>query len=72
MMGYDYEVLYRKGSANTVADALFRKPQLSFHAISIVTSELLRRIHHSWFNDDQLVQLLHKLESNPAKESKYS
>ena len=29
MMGYDYEVVFKKGSCNTVDDALSRKPQAS-------------------------------------------
>ena len=62
-MGYDFEVLYRKGSANTITDALSRKPQGTFHAISIVTSELLQQIRNSWSNDDHMVQLIHKLET---------
>lgn len=41
MMGYDYEVLYRKGITNTVADALSRKPQYQLQAMSTVTSSLL-------------------------------
>ena len=41
MMGYNYEIVFRKGSTNTVADALSRKPQDSLYALSTVTSTLL-------------------------------
>ena len=47
MMGYDYELVYRKGSKNQVADALSRLPYGSFSAITMCTKELLDRIKHS-------------------------
>ena len=72
MMGYDYEVIFRKGSSNTVADALSRKPHATFGAISVVTSELLKKIQHSWVTDASLVHLLHKLKQSPDKHPKYS
>ena len=47
MTGYDYEVLFRKNSSNTVADALSRKPQSNLYVISIVISDILQKIRHS-------------------------
>ena len=72
MMGYDFEVFYRAGSTNAIADALSRKPQSSFYAISTVTSNLLQQIAHTWSTDPTLVQLLHTLQTAPNKASKYS
>ena len=72
MMGYDYEVSFRKGSTNTVADALSRKPQGSFYAISTITSDLLQQIKHTWVSDASLIHLIHKLTKSPHKPSKYS
>ena len=42
MMGYNYEVVFRKGSTNTVADALSKKPQSNLYAISTITSSLFQ------------------------------
>ena len=72
MMGYDYEVCFKKGFSNTVADSLSKKPQASFYVISTVNSNLLQRIKHYWLNDSSLVHLIHKLENSPEKRSKYS
>ena len=72
MMRYDYEVIFKKGSSNTVADVLSRKPHATFGAISVVTSELLKNIQHSWVTDASLVHLLHKLKQSPDKHPKYS
>ena len=72
MMGYDYELSFRKGSSNTVADALSRQPQVSLYAISVVSGELFHKIQQSWLRDATLVHLLHKLKNAPDKSSKYS
>ena len=42
-MGYDYEVIFRRGSSNIMADALSRKPYATLGAISVVTSDLLKK-----------------------------
>ena len=47
MMMYDYEVTFRKGISNTMADALSRRPQGEFFAISVVIGELFQKIQHS-------------------------
>ena len=72
MMGYNYEVVFKKSSSNTVVDVLSRKPQATLYAISIVTCNLLQRIKHSWVNDASLVHLLHKLKHSSDTNSKYS
>ena len=42
MMGYDYDLIFCKGTTNTVVDALSRKPQplAQLHVISVVTSDI--------------------------------
>ena len=71
MMGYDYEVSYHKGSRNTMADALSKRAQGSYYTISIVTSDLLQQIKHSWA-DASMVHLIHELTKSPDKISKYT
>ncbi|GKB16046.1 putative mitochondrial protein [Tanacetum coccineum] len=46
LLGYDYEVLYKKGSENVVADALSRSPLPSLQAMVItdISNDLLQRI----------------------------
>ena len=72
MMMYDYEITFRKGISNTMADALSRRPQGEFFAISVVIGELFQKIQHSWVNDASLVHLIHKLKNSAGKPSKYS
>ena len=72
MMGYDYELVFRKGSTNVVADALSRQHEAQLKAVSVVTSDLLTRIQHSWVADPSLVHLLHTIKQQPNKHPKYT
>ena len=72
MMGYDYDLIFRKGSKNAAADALSRLPQVALQAITVCSNELLDRIKHSWLKDANLVHLIHKAKRNVNQGSKYS
>lgn len=45
LMGYDFKIIYKKGSKNTVVDALSREFNLS--TMSMVNSELWEKVTHS-------------------------
>ena len=72
MMEYDYEVTFRKGYANTVADALSRKPQGHLCTMTVANGDLLQRVQHSWLSDSSLIHLIHKLQNAPDKHSHYT
>ena len=72
MMGYDYEVLYRKGTSNIVADTLSRRPSGQLHAISTFHSELFSRIQLTWTTDPHLVQLINRLEQGTKHSTKFT
>ena len=72
MMGYDYEVTFRKGTSNTVADALSRKPQGHLCTMIVVTGDLLQRVQHSWLSDPSLLHLIHMLKNALDKHSHYT
>lgn len=67
-MGYDYEVLYLKGSIIGAAEALFKKRDVlsQLLMLTIVSMELFDKIRTSWVFDPNLQQLLQKLEVNPS------
>ena len=48
MMGYDYEVIFRKEVSNVVVDALSRIPWGELQAISVTNSDIMQRIQCSW------------------------
>ena len=72
MMGYDYEVVYRKGSSNVVADTLSRRPHGEFQAIITFYTDLFERIQLTWTSDPQLVLLITQLEQGTKHSTKYS
>ena len=65
MIEYDYELIYKKGTSNVVADALSRQPELQLNAISAISSDLLSRIQNSWISDPPLGTSITQLKTTP-------
>ena len=72
MMGYDYQVIYKKGSNNVVADSLSRRPQGELHAITTWHTDLLDGIKMTWTTDPQLAQLISHLQQGTHTSSKFT
>ncbi|GJY33020.1 retrotransposon-related protein [Tanacetum coccineum] len=65
LMGFDYEILYKKGSENCAADALSRVPtisQLMQMVLTTATTDLLPKIVNSWKNDTVLQAIITRLQ----------
>ena len=58
MIGFDYEVVYQKGSSNGVVDALSRRPSGELQAITLYQTDLIHKIKHSWHTDISLQRLI--------------
>ncbi|GMI70195.1 hypothetical protein HRI_000688800 [Hibiscus trionum] len=74
MLGYDYEVIYKKGSTNVVADTLSKRPGVEegqLLAISSVNSEVMTRVVSSWATDDRLKKIMEELQKGTSHYSKY-
>ena len=63
-MGYSYEIQYKSGKENTVADALSRVAgaELLCMALSIFQSDLLDLIQQSWHQDPHVQHILHQIQ----------
>ncbi|KAJ7970165.1 Ty3/gypsy retrotransposon protein [Quillaja saponaria] len=81
MMGFDYEVRYRKGSANKAVDALSRKSHdtgsveaetVVSMAISGITTNLLTQIAQLWDTDPKLQTIIQIKQSNSGALPKYT
>ena len=73
-MGYDYDISYKKGKENLVADALSRmnSAKLMVMAVFGISSELMSEIEKSWDTDEELQSLISQLQQNTLQSSVYS
>ncbi|KAG6484232.1 hypothetical protein ZIOFF_061027 [Zingiber officinale] len=73
LLGYDYEIVYKKGTENTVADALSRLPnQIEFTAISLVTCKNLENIKKEQKENSAAQALIQNILQNSSPEPHYS
>ena len=61
MLGYDFEIIYKKGKQNVVADALSRKDEdveALLCAISIIQPDWINEAKEEWKNDEEVWALI--------------
>ena len=64
MLGYDFEIIYKKGKQNVVADALSRKDEdveALFCAISIMQPDWIHEARDECKKDEEVWPLIQKL-----------
>jgi hypothetical protein len=64
MLGYDYEIIYKKGKENVVMDPLFRKyeEEGSLFSLSFITFDWVNGIRNEWFIDPKIVSLIQQFQ----------
>lgn len=64
LMGYSYEIMYKKGSENVAADGLSRMSGLALFATSLNTfdSQLVKRLQSAWEQDVKLSAIIQQLK----------
>ena len=72
-MGFQYEIQYKSGVENKVADALSRVPGNDFllMALSTMQSDLMTLIGQTWQQDPNLQQIILKKQQDPSSYPKY-
>jgi len=67
MLGYDFEIIYKKGKQNVVEDTLSRKDEdveALLCAISIIQPELINEAREEWKNDEGVWALIRNLQQD--------
>nr|GEX38621.1 retrotransposon-related protein [Tanacetum cinerariifolium] len=75
LLGFDYEISYKSGSNNLVADALSRISsgvELNELVLTSITTDLMQQVKESWTQDEKLQQVLLQLQSQTYKKDKYA
>ena len=75
MMGYDFDIIYRKWKQNFVIDALSRKDEdveALFCAISIIQLDWINEEWDECKNDEEVWALIQKLQQYPSTSDTFS
>lgn len=73
LLGYDYEIKYRPGTQNSVADALSRQSEFC-NSLSVTSqsSSILQLISESKVNDEDYSALFNRISDDPSAVARYS
>ena len=75
MLGYDFEIIYKKGKQNVVENALSRKDEdveALLCAISIIQPDLINEAREEWKNDEEVWELIRKLQQDSSISDTFS
>ena len=75
VLGCDFEIIYKKGKQNVVADALSRKDedvQALLYVILILQPEWIVEARDEWKNDEEVWTLIDKLQQDPYASDTFS
>jgi hypothetical protein len=67
MLGYDFEIIYKKGTKNVLADALSRKDEdveAFLYAISIIQPDWIIEVRDEQKNDENVWNLIQRLQQD--------
>lgn len=74
MLGYDFEIVYKKGKENIVADALSKKDEkyeALLCALSILQENWVVEYKEEWKNDVATSNLIQQIKSDPSSSDKF-
>jgi hypothetical protein len=74
LFGYAYEIIYKKGKENLVANALSWKYEEggSLFSLSFIVPDWLQVVHQEWLQDPKISTMLHQLQHNSSVSLRYS
>src|ERR1700722_12765343 len=75
MLGYDFEIIYKKGKQKVVADALSRKDEdveALLCTISIIQPNWINTAREEWKNDEEVWALIRELQQDSSTSDIFS
>ena len=75
MLGYDIEIIYKKGKLNVVANSLSRKNEeveAFLCAISIIQPDWITEARDKWKKDEEVWTLIQNLQQDPSTSDTFS
>jgi len=75
MLGYNFEIIYKKGKQNFVANALSRNDEdveALFCVVSIIQPDWINEARDEWKNDKEVRTLIQKLQQHPSTSDTFS
>ena len=75
MLGYDFEIIYKKGKINVVADALSRnneEVEALLCATSIIQPDWITEARDEWKQDEEVWILIQNLQQDPSISDTFS
>ena len=75
MLGYDFEIIYKKGKLNVFANALSRKNEeveALLCAISIIQPDWITEARDEWKKNEEVWTLIQKLQKDPSTYDTFS
>jgi hypothetical protein len=74
LFGYDYEIIYKKGKDNVMADALSQKyeDEGSLFSLSFIVPDWLQAVRQEWLQDPKSSHLIQQLQNKAPAPLGYS
>jgi hypothetical protein len=74
LFGYDYEIIYKKGKDNVMANELSRKyeDEGSLFSLCFIVPDWLQDVHQEWLQDPNSLLLIQKLQNKAQAPPGYS
>src|SRR5271168_3851873 len=75
MLGYDFEIIYKKGKQNVVADALSRKDEdveALLCTISNIQPDWIKEAREEWNNEEEVWTLIQNLQQDSSMSHTFS
>ena len=74
MLGYDYEIIYKKGKDNVVVDALSRQYEDEGSMLDLLSPipDSLDESRQEWPQDFSITQLIKRIQTDPNQPQGYS